>query len=94
MYAVGPLVRQPEYDNRATGAAIGPLDITAEHLSVTHNSLCTEASPRSFTDEEISVDDCNPNNAAPIQLLNCAWRVCRDNTSTYIASKENSSRSN
>jgi hypothetical protein len=49
------------------------------------NDMLTEANPRQFTNGEISVDQWSPNTDTPIQLLNWAWRVYRNNIIDYPA---------
>lgn len=53
------------------------------------SDMLTEIDPRQFTDREVSADQWNPNTDNPIQLLNWAWRVYRDNPIGYPAWERN-----
>jgi hypothetical protein len=60
-----------------------------EAIEETLSDMLTEIDPRQFTDREVSADQWNPNTDNPIQLLNWAWRVYRDNPSGYPAWERN-----
>jgi hypothetical protein len=52
-------------------------------IEETLDDMLTEANPRQWTNSEISADQWNSDTDTPIQLLNWAWRVYRDDPTGY-----------